>query len=99
VNAQEISSLPAQKVLEQLHSSEDGLSQSEVDKRRTMYGPNVLKKSKNTALRILARQLKSSLVYLLAFASVFSFFLNDISDGTIIAVILVVNTTLGFFQA
>jgi len=98
VNAQEISSLPAQKVLEQLHSSEDGLSQSEADKRRTTYGPNVLKKSKNTALRILARQLKSSLVYLLAFASVFSFFLNDISDGTIIAVILVINTTLGFFQ-
>jgi magnesium-transporting ATPase (P-type) len=41
---------------------------------------------------------KSSLVYLLFIASAFSFFLQDLSDGTIIAVILLINTLLGFFQ-
>ena len=98
MDKQDILLLPEQKVLEQLHSSEEGLNQGEADKRRATYGPNVLEKGKNTAIRILGRQLKSSLVYLLAFASVFSFFLKDISDGIIIAVILLINTFLGFFQ-
>src|SRR5215470_6208906 len=98
MNQQNVLLLPEQKVLEQLHSSEEGLSQDEADKRRAEYGPNVLEKSKNTAIRILGRQVKSSLVYLLAFASVFSFALGDISDGIIIAVILLINTLLGFFQ-
>lgn len=98
MNQQNVLLLPEQKVLEQLHSSEEGLSQVEADKRRAEYGSNVLEKSKNTAIRILGRQVKSSLVYLLAFASVFSFALGDISDGIIIAVILLINTLLGFFQ-
>lgn len=98
MDKQNFSLLPEQNVLELLHSSEVGLSQNEADRRRATYGLNVLEKSKNTAIRILGRQLKSSLVYLLAFASVFSFFLQDFSDGTIIAVILLINTLLGFFQ-
>jgi magnesium-transporting ATPase (P-type) len=98
MDKQNIALLPEQNVLELLHSSEEGLSQSEADRRRTTYGLNVLEKSKNTAIRILGRQLKSSLVYLLVFASVFSFFLRDSSDGSIIAAILLINTLLGFFQ-
>ncbi len=93
-----IAILTAQQALEQLHSSLEGLSQTEADTRRATYGPNVLTKSKNLALNILGRQLRSSLVYLLAFACVVSFVLGDLSDGIIIAVILVINTTLGFFQ-
>lgn len=98
MDKQNIALLPEQKVLELLHSSEAGLSQSEADRRRATYGLNALQKSKNTAIRILGRQLKSSLVYLLIIASAISFFLQDISDGTIIAVILLINTSLGFFQ-
>ena len=48
----------------------------------------MLEKGKNTALRILGRQLKSSLVYLLVFACVFSFILRDFSDGIIIVFLL-----------
>ena len=62
MDQQNVLLLPEQKVLEQLHSSEEGLRQGEADKRRAEYGPNVLEKSKNTAIRILGRQLKSSLV-------------------------------------
>ncbi len=68
------------------------------EKRRATSGLNVLTKSKHTALDVLGRQLKSSLIYLLAFASVFSFALGDLSDGIIIAVILLINTSLGFVQ-
>jgi magnesium-transporting ATPase (P-type) len=95
---QDLLLLQATNVLAHLHSSEEGLRQSEADARRVTYGLNVLKKSKNTALRILGRQLKSSLIYLLMFASALCFFLKDISDGVIIAVILLINTCLGFFK-
>ena len=95
---QAVASLYGQQVLAQLHASLEGLSSSEAEARRATSGPNVLTKSKHTALGILGRQLKSSLIYLLAFASIFSFVLGDLSDGIIIAVILVINTSLGFVQ-
>jgi Mg2+-importing ATPase len=93
-----IAVLPAQQVLEQLRTSPEGLSSSEAEKRGAISGLNVLTKSKHTALGVLGRQLKSSLIYLLAFASIFSFVLGDLSDGIIIAVILLINTSLGFVQ-
>ncbi len=95
---QAVASLSGQQVLAQLHASLEGLSSSDAEARRATSGPNVLTKSKHTALGILGRQLKSSLIYLLAFASIFSFVLGDLSDGIIIAVILVINTSLGFVQ-
>jgi Mg2+-importing ATPase len=98
MDKQAIAVLSAQQALEQLHASPEGLSSSEAERRRATSGLNVLTKSKHTALDILGRQLKSSLIYLLAFASVFSFALGDLSDGIIIAVILLINTSLGFFQ-
>ena len=98
MDKQAIAVLPAQEALEQLHTSPEGLSSSEAERRRATSGLNVLTKSKHTALDVLVRQLKSSLIYLLAFASIFSFALGDLSDGIIIAVILVINTSLGFFQ-
>ena len=98
MDRQDIVLLAAQNVLEQLHSSQEGLSQREGEKRRVTYGFNVLKKSHMTALRTLGRQLKSSLIYLLVVASGLCFFLDDITDGIIITVILLINTLLGFVQ-
>jgi P-type Mg2+ transporter len=98
MDKQAIAALSAHQALEQLQASPEGLSSSEAEKRRATSGLNVLTKSKHTALDVLLRQLKSSLVYLLAFASIFSFVLGDLSDGIIIAVILVINTSLGFAQ-
>jgi magnesium-transporting ATPase (P-type) len=95
---QEAASLPAKQVLDRLNSSLAGLSSNEVEARRAISGSNMLKKSEHTVLAILRRQLKSSLIYLLAFASIFSFILSDVSDGTIIAAILLINTSLGFLQ-
>ncbi|MGD0318537.1 MAG: cation-transporting P-type ATPase [Nitrososphaerales archaeon] len=91
-----IAALPAQQVLEQLHTSLEGLTQSEAASHRETSGLNVLTKSKHTALDVLGRQLKSSLIYLLALASIVSFALGDLSDGIIIAIILVINAILGF---
>jgi len=98
MDKQAIAVLSPQQALEQLHASPEGLSSSEAEKRRASSGPNTLTKSKHTALKVLVRQLKSALIYLLAFASIFSFVLGDFSDGIIIAVILLINTSLGFAQ-
>ena|SRR5438445_507185 len=98
MDKQAIAVLPARQALEQLHASPEGLSSSESEKRRATSGPNVLTESRHTALDVLGKQLKSSLIYLLAFASIFSFALGDLSDGIIIAVILLINTSLGFVQ-
>ncbi len=42
MNPQNILSLPEQDVLQQLRSSEEGLSQRDADERRATYGLNVL---------------------------------------------------------
>ena len=98
MDKQTISVLSGEEALNQLHTAHAGLSQRDAEARRATFGLNVLQKSKHTALDILGRQLRSPLIYLLAFASVFSFLLRDFSDGSIIAVILLINTSLGFFQ-
>ena len=77
------------------------LSQGEPERSRDTScasGLNILKRSKHTALAILGRPLKSSLVYVLAFATIFSFVLRDLSHGSIITVIPLINTSLSFFQ-
>ena len=45
MDKQAIAVLPAQQALEQLHTSPEGLSSSEAEKRRATSGFNVLTKS------------------------------------------------------
>jgi Mg2+-importing ATPase len=84
--------------LQQLHTSTDGLASKEAALRLAERGPNVLGRKKANALVVLARQFKSSLVYLLIAASAIAYFIQDGQDGTIILAILLINTSLGFYQ-
>jgi len=86
------------ELISALNTSPDGLSQKEAEKRLLAQGPNVLGKKSANALIVLGRQLKSSLVYLLVVASALSFGIKDYTDGTIILIILSINTSLGFYQ-
>lgn len=82
-----------------LKTSTEGLSTTEATRRLTEYGLNALKVAKKTsALRLLLKQFKNSLIYLLLVACVVSFLLKDLNDGIVIAVILIINTGLGFYQ-
>jgi P-type Mg2+ transporter len=90
--------LSSDKVLSKLETSERGLSRVEVEARLHTYGPNALTASRNDALRVLARQFTSSLVYFLIVAAILAFAVGDISDGVIITAILLINATLGFTQ-
>ena len=81
-----------------LQTSLHGLDQKEAERRFSEHGSNRVGKKTANALTIFTRQLKSSLVYLLAAASLISYVINDYTDGTVILVILLINTSLGFYQ-
>ncbi len=82
-----------------LQTSIDGLSEHEAKNRLNTYGLNLLKnEAKRSVFKLLLKQFKSSLIYLLILASLLSFLLKDFNDGFIILAILIINTSLGFYQ-
>ena len=93
------STLSNEQVLEKFRSSADGLKSADVQNRLQTYGPNIIRKESGpSAIKILIKQFKNSLIYLLVIASVLAFLLHDFNDGIIIAVILAINACLGFLQ-
>jgi P-type Ca2+ transporter type 2C len=89
--------VPPDQVLEELGSGRNGLTQAEARARLERFGFNTLLMSGPTpAWSILLAQLRSFVVLLLALAVVFSFLIGDLVDAIAIAVVLLINTALGF---
>jgi Ca2+-transporting ATPase len=89
--------LPHAKVLTELGSRETGLSDTEVTALRQRYGENALSISPPTAWwKILARQFRSLMVLLLTIASAGALVAGDHLEAIAIAIVLVLNTGLGF---
>jgi P-type Mg2+ transporter len=92
-------SLPADRVLQELQSSADGLSDREAQQRLIKFGANSLKQQrKSSALGLLINQFKSPIVLILIFAAGLSIFLNDRADALIILTIVLISGLLGFWQ-
>jgi len=93
-------------------SIENGLTEQETQKRLERYGRNELTKEKGkTALQIFIGQFKDFLIYLLIFAILISIVIgiyesiqnpgewaSEYTDAIVIAIILIVNAVLGFYQ-
>ncbi len=94
-------------------SMENGLTESDAQKRIELYGKNELIKEKGkTALQIFIGQFKDFLIYLLIFAIIISVIIGaweasrpgaeswstEYTDAVVIAAILIVNAVLGFYQ-
>ena len=76
-----------------------GLSAAEARQRLAEVGPNELARAQATSpWTILLAQFKSALIALLAVATAVSFALGETADAIAIAVILVINALVGFFQ-
>lgn len=76
-----------------------GLDEQEAARRLAADGPNVLVETgARGAWSMLWEQLASSMVVLLAVATVVSAFVGDSHDAVAIAAILLLNVALGFFQ-
>lgn len=98
MRTEDVLKLDLDAVARRLKSSERGLTRKMAAARLAEHGPNVFRRRGGVALRVLGRQFRSSLIYLLVAASAVSYWIGDYTGAAVIAVILLVNTSLGFFQ-
>jgi len=76
-----------------------GLSSPEVKKRLDEVGPNQLEEKKaRTPWDMFLGQFKDVLVLILLISALVSFILGEVSDAMVIAIILILNATLGVVQ-
>jgi Mg2+-importing ATPase len=75
-----------------------GLSMAEAARRARLLGANVVRPSGAGPLTVLARQVRSPLLVLLAATAAASFFLGERGDAVIIASILALSVGLGFLN-
>ncbi|MEM2611136.1 MAG: cation-translocating P-type ATPase [Thermoproteota archaeon] len=92
-------SLSAEDVLRLLNTSPQGLSNEEASARLEKYGPNELETGKKTSpLRIFLNQFKNILIIILLGATLISLATGHDVDAVIIFVIVLISSTLGFYQ-
>lgn len=89
---------PVSVVLQELGSTQTGLTSEEAVSRLRTVGRNVLASHKVTALGVLGRQLRNPLLILLLAAAAVSAVTGDPTDGAIIAAIVVLSVGLGFIN-
>lgn len=88
-----------QEALDDLDTSEKGLSRNEAEKRRIKYGKNELAAEYKVPRWLLfLSQFKDLLVIVLIVAAVISFAIGSFRDGTVMMVIVVINAIIGFIQ-
>jgi Mg2+-importing ATPase len=87
---------PVDAVLQELGSTQTGLTSGQAARRLATVGRNVLASHKVTALGVLGRQLRNPLLILLLAAAGVSAATGDPTDGAIIAAIVVLSVGLGF---
>ncbi|MGH3635734.1 MAG: cation-transporting P-type ATPase, partial [Mycobacterium sp.] len=88
--------LPVADVLDRVGSEPRGLPENEAQRRLQTAGPNAVRSHRARALPVLARQLRSPLLVLLAVTALASAFVGQASDAVIIGAILLASVGLGF---
>jgi|TARA_Y100000310_G_scaffold253216_1_gene260035 Ca2+-transporting ATPase len=87
------------EILDELNTSEKGLTNAEVNRRIKKFGYNEIEeKKKINPLTIFISQFKNFLVGILIVAVVVSLLVNEYLDAIVIAAILILNAVLGFIQ-
>ena len=91
--------LDIKEVFEKLYTSEYGLSAEALTKSVSTYGKNILPQVKpDSIFKIFINQFKSSIIYILLFASFVVFLMGDEVDAFIIFLVLLINACVGAFQ-
>ena len=82
-----------------LASDEAGLDEREAERRRALFGPNLVPKAKGPSLLLVyALQFKNPLVYLLLAATLVSLLVGELTDAAFIFVVLQLNAAIGTYQ-
>jgi len=90
---------PVDDILKSFDTSEKGLDNEEVSRRRDKYGKNELEEREQKSwLQILLSQLTNPVIYLLVAAVIVSLVFNDIPEAIAIAVVIILNTVIGFWM-
>ena len=88
-----------EQVLSELRVAQKGLSREEAERRLKEFGYNELReKKKVTPLQIFLRQFKDIFVIMLLAATAISFLIGETIDALTIAVIVILNSIVGFIQ-
>ncbi len=87
-----------ESLAEQMEISKEGLSNESVQKNLSIYGLNEIKEKKHNLFILFLAQFKSPLVYVLVAAALLSFILENIHEGVLIFIIILVNSFIGFWQ-
>lgn len=89
----------SEEILDELDvSPKQGLSESEVERRREQYGENRLQEAKGrSAWQILVEQFKSLIIAILAVAAGLSFAFSQWVEGIAVLIAILINTAIGFF--
>lgn len=91
--------LTAADIYKNLSCSEKGLSAAEADARLQQYGSNTLQVNpRSSAFILFLGQFKSPITLLLIAAALLSMGLGDYTDATIILIIVLISSFLGFWQ-
>jgi P-type Mg2+ transporter len=98
LTAARVSEATVPEVVEWLDGSSDGLTSVQAAFRLLRDGPNALRSHRVSAIAVLARQLRSALLLLLAATAALSFFLGDSTQAGIIGAILIASIALGFIN-
>jgi Ca2+-transporting ATPase len=91
--------MPVAEAVERLATSETGLAPEEARSRLARYGPNELPSGGgNEALRILIRQIRDPLIYVLLASTGLAMLTGKVLDGLVIGGVVAINALIGFFQ-
>jgi P-type Ca2+ transporter type 2C len=91
--------LSIEETLQKLDSTETGLSESEARIRLDKYGPNEIETGGGVSwVALLLHQVRNPLVLVLVVAAVVAFLAGETIDAIVIAVVIVLNTLVGFIQ-
>lgn len=76
-----------------------GLSEKQILKRKEEFGDNALpEKEQGSPLFLFLSQFNNSLVYILFFVLLISLFFKEFLDATLIGIVVIANSILGFIQ-
>lgn len=88
-----------EKVLNELRTSQAGLSVQEVEKRQLQYGKNILQsKKEDSPLLIFLKQFQDLLVIILMIAAIVSGVSGQLESTLVILIVIIVNASLGTIQ-
>src|SRR3990167_2400860 len=99
VSLLEISKSPAQEVLQNLNTSEQGLLESDAEERIKQYGLNEISHDKTPPWYVLLlKSFRNPFIILLLFLAVVSFFLHNFQAVIIIVVMVAISIVIRFSQ-